>query len=70
MLRLEARPQPSRAMAWASPGIALSLTALLAAVRARLGPLKAPKAVVWRQDWPLLPSGKTDLRRIEAEVGG
>lgn len=32
MLRLEARPQPSRAMAWASPVIALSLTALLAAV--------------------------------------
>jgi long-chain acyl-CoA synthetase len=44
--------------------------ALLAAVRARLGPLKAPKAVVWRQDWPLLPSGKTDLRRIAAEVLG
>ncbi len=43
--------------------------ALLAAVRARLGPLKAPKAIVWRQDWPLLPSGKTDLRRIAAEVG-
>jgi long-chain acyl-CoA synthetase len=44
--------------------------ALLGAVRVRLGPLKAPKAVVWRQDWPLLPSGKTDLRRIAAEVAG
>ena len=44
--------------------------ALLGAVRQRLGPLKAPKAVVWRQDWPLLPSGKTDLRRIAAEVAG
>lgn len=31
MLKLEARPQPSRAMAWASPVIALGLTALLAA---------------------------------------
>ncbi|MCU0968703.1 MAG: ABC transporter permease [Rubrivivax sp.] len=31
MLKLEARPQPSRAMAWASPVIALALTALLAA---------------------------------------
>jgi simple sugar transport system permease protein len=31
MLKLEARPQPSRAMAWASPLIALALTALLAA---------------------------------------
>ena len=44
--------------------------ALLGAVRQRLGPLKAPKAVVWRQDRPLLPSGKTDLRRIAAEVAG
>jgi general nucleoside transport system permease protein len=31
MLRLEARPEPSRLMAWASPVIALVLTALLAA---------------------------------------
>lgn len=31
MLRLEARPQPSRLMAWASPLIALVLTALIAA---------------------------------------
>jgi general nucleoside transport system permease protein len=31
MLRLEARPEPSRAMAWASPVIALALTALIAA---------------------------------------
>ena len=31
MLKLEARPEPSRAMAWASPLIALALTALLAA---------------------------------------
>ena len=44
--------------------------ALLGAVRRHLGALKAPKAVVWRHDWPLLPSGKTDLRRIAAEVAG
>ena len=31
MLKLEARAEPSRAMAWASPVIALALTALLAA---------------------------------------
>jgi general nucleoside transport system permease protein len=31
MLRLEARPQPSQAMAWASPVLALALTALMAA---------------------------------------
>ncbi|MFN3575775.1 MAG: AMP-binding protein [Tabrizicola sp.] len=43
-------------------------TAILAALRAELAPTKAPKAVVWRQDWPVLPSGKTDLRRLEAEL--
>lgn len=42
--------------------------ATLAALRAELGPLKAPKALIWRQDWPLLPSGKTDLRALEALV--
>ena len=42
--------------------------ALLRAARGALGPLKAPKALIWRQDWPVLPSGKTDLRRIAAEV--
>ncbi|MCU0825920.1 MAG: AMP-binding protein [Tabrizicola sp.] len=41
---------------------------LLAALRSQLGPLKAPKAVIWRQDWPVLPSGKTDLRALEAAV--
>ena len=35
--------------------------ALLTALRARFGALKAPKALIWRQDWPMLPSGKTDL---------
>jgi len=40
--------------------------AILAILRAELGPLKAPKALIWLQDWPLLPSGKTDLRALEA----
>ena len=35
--------------------------ALLAAARARFGALAAPRAVIWRRDWPVLPSGKTDL---------
>lgn len=43
--------------------------ALLQAGRERFGPLKAPRAVVWRQDWPVLPSGKTDLVRLAAEAG-
>ena len=37
---------------------------LIAWLRAELGPLKAPKALIWHQDWPVLPSGKTDLRAL------
>ena len=41
---------------------------ILAAARAGLGPLRAPKALVWQTDWPILPSGKTDLRALEARL--
>lgn len=43
---------------------------VLRACRDRLGPLKAPRAVIWRADWPVLASGKTDLSRIAADIGG
>jgi long-chain acyl-CoA synthetase len=43
---------------------------VLRACRDRLGPLKAPRAVIWRADWPVLASGKTDLSRIAADLGG
>lgn len=39
--------------------------AILADLRARLGPLKAPKAILWQLDWPLLASGKTDLQALQ-----
>jgi long-chain acyl-CoA synthetase len=42
--------------------------AVRAAIRAELGPTKAPKALIWLEDWPTLPSGKTDLRVLEAQV--
>jgi long-chain acyl-CoA synthetase len=44
--------------------------AILAACRARLGALKAPKAVIWREDWPVLPSGKTDFGALMRESSG
>ncbi|MBC2834349.1 AMP-binding protein [Paragemmobacter straminiformis] len=44
-------------------------TAILQAARARFGPLKAPRAVIWRKDWPMLTSGKTNLTRLAAECG-
>ncbi len=43
--------------------------AILAACRARLGALKAPKSVSWRSDWPMLAAGKTDLRTLAEELG-
>ena len=42
--------------------------AILRAARARLGPLKAPRRIVWREDWPETPSGKPDLTRLTAEA--
>ena len=38
--------------------------AILRAARQRLGALKAPKRLIWREDWPVLSSGKTDFRAI------
>ncbi|WP_426035514.1 AMP-binding protein [Cypionkella sp. TWP1-2-1b2] len=42
---------------------------ILAACRARLGALIAPRAAIWVQEWPVLASGKTDLLRLAGEVG-
>lgn len=42
--------------------------AILADLRAQMGPLRAPKAILWRADWPHLPSGKTDIALLQAEV--
>jgi long-chain acyl-CoA synthetase len=39
--------------------------AILAACRTGLGPLKSPKALIWRKDWPVTAAGKTDLAAIE-----
>ena len=44
--------------------------AVMAALRRELGPLKAPKALIWRLDWPMLGSGKTDLEALAREVPG
>lgn len=42
--------------------------AIQGALRARLGPTKAPKALIWLQDWPTLPSGKTDLASLASQI--
>ncbi|MEO8243142.1 MAG: AMP-binding protein [bacterium] len=43
---------------------------ILAALRRSLGALKAPKALLWQDDWPVLASGKTDLLAIASRVAG
>ena len=63
-------PDPRRgaalvALALGDPGQG---AAIMAATRQVLGPLKAPKRLIWVSDWPLLPSGKTDLRALEARI--
>jgi long-chain acyl-CoA synthetase len=41
---------------------------ILASLRAQLGPLKAPKAVIWRDEWPQLLGGKTDLAALQSDI--
>lgn len=38
---------------------------ILLALRAKLGPLKAPKALIWMTEWPVVPSGKTDFAALQ-----
>ena len=42
--------------------------AILQALRAKFGPLKAPKSLIWRETFALLPSGKPDLVRLERDL--
>ena len=42
---------------------------VLGATRVEFGPLKAPRAAIWVQDWPALPSGKTDFQTLARQVG-
>ena len=39
--------------------------AILITLRQQLGPLISPKSLIWRQDWPMLASGKTDFKALE-----
>jgi long-chain acyl-CoA synthetase len=66
------RPDPRRgqvldAVLQGDPG---AETAILRAARQMLGPLAAPRRVLWLPgDWPQLPSGKTDLVALARLVG-
>ena len=41
---------------------------ILSTARAQFGPLAAPRSVIWAQDWPELPSGKSDLLSLARMV--
>ena len=43
---------------------------ILAAARHEFGPLRAPRRLIWRQDWPQTSAGKTDLQRLISELAG
>lgn len=43
--------------------------AVLAALRAALGPMKAPRRILWWADWPMTSSGKTDFAALGAALG-
>lgn len=63
-------PDPKRGHALVAilQGDPTAEAAILMALRKGLGPLKAPKALIWQADWPVLASGKTDLRALEAAL--
>lgn len=42
---------------------------LLAELRARFGPLAAPRRLIWVSHWPELASGKTDLAALARSLG-
>lgn len=63
------RPDATRGMVlWAYAKGAGDTATILARLRAAFGPLKAPKRLIWVQDWPALPSGKTDFQALEARL--
>jgi len=41
---------------------------ILQALRAKFGPLKAPKTLFWRDSFAVLPSGKPDLARLGEDL--
>jgi long-chain acyl-CoA synthetase len=63
------RPDPRRGHVIEAAVTGGDAGAILAACRARLGPLVAPRRLHLVADWPLLPSGKTDLAALDRLVG-
>lgn len=64
------RPDPLRGLVLVAvvQGNPAAEAALLSAARARFGALSAPRRVIWRSDWPVLASGKTDLAALTADI--
>jgi long-chain acyl-CoA synthetase len=58
-----ARGHVLHAVAMGDPGREAEV---LSALRAILGPMKAPRSIRWRDDWPVTNAGKTDFAAIES----
>jgi long-chain acyl-CoA synthetase len=63
------RPDPLRGQVIEAVVRGGDAEAILAACRARLGALAAPRRLHRVADWPLLPSGKTDLAALARLIG-
>lgn len=65
-----AQPDPLRGTVLVAVvmGDATQEAAILTQLRQVLGPLKAPRRLYWRDDWPALAAGKTDLATLEREL--
>jgi long-chain acyl-CoA synthetase len=62
-----AEPDPKRGavLVAVAKGNASLATRILTDTRMRFGPLKSPRRIIWRDDWPILSSGKTDLAALQ-----
>ncbi|GAB1362517.1 hypothetical protein MASR1M32_17530 [Rhodobacter sp.] len=62
-------PDPARGhvLQAVAMGDATQEAAILAALRASLGPMKAPRSIRWRSDWPVTASGKTNLAALRVK---
>jgi len=60
-------PDPARGtvfLAYLAGSGEVATDRILRSCRTDLGPMKTPKKVIWLQDWPILASGKTDIRAL------
>lgn len=70
--RVACLPEPDTKRGWVLVAFAIGdpaiETAILAATRHHFGPLKSPRRIIWRKNWPVLAAGKTDLAALGQDL--